>query len=89
MNHFDWIDRHAERNPDKLALVDAHTGRQMTYAEFNQRTNRLANFLVEKAGIKPGERISILAQNSAEYYEVLFACAKTGAILNTLNWLKR
>ncbi len=86
MKHFDWINRHAERNPDKLALVDAHTGRQMTYAEFNQRTNRLASFLVEKAGIKPGERISILAQNSAEYYEVLFACSRTGAILNTLNW---
>jgi fatty-acyl-CoA synthase len=27
-----------------------------------------------------------LAQNSSDYYEVLFACGKMGAILNTLNW---
>jgi fatty-acyl-CoA synthase len=30
--------------------------------------------------------VSILAQNSSDYYEVLFACGKMGAILNTLNW---
>ena len=86
MYHFDWIKRHAERTPEKLALVDAHSGREYTYAAFNARANRLANFLREEAGIKRGDRISILAQNGAEYYEVLFACSKIGAILNTLNW---
>ncbi len=86
MYHFDWIKRHAERTPDKLALFDAHTGRRFTYAEFNQRANRLASFLTQTVGLQRGERISILAKNSSEYYEVLFACGKTGIILNTLNW---
>ncbi|MEJ2750957.1 MAG: AMP-binding protein, partial [Anaerolineae bacterium] len=86
MYHFDWIKRHAERTPDKLALVDAHTGRQFTYAQFNARANRLASFLRDELGVKQGDRISILAQNSSDYFEVLFACGKIGAILNTLNW---
>jgi fatty-acyl-CoA synthase len=86
MYHFDWIKRHAERTPDKLALVDAHTGRTFTYAQFNERANCLASFLRDTLGIERGDRVSILAQNSSDYYEVLFACGKMGAILNTLNW---
>jgi fatty-acyl-CoA synthase len=86
MYHFDWIKRHAERTPQKIALVDAHTDRRLTYAQFNERANRFAGFLVETLGLKPQERISILAQNSSDYYEVLFGCGKAGVILNTLNW---
>ena len=86
MYHFDWIKRHAERAPDKLAMVDAHSGRQFTYLQFNERANRLASFLKDELGIQQGERVSILAQNSTDYFEVLFACGKMGAILNTLNW---
>ena len=84
--HFDWIKRHAERTPDKLALVDAFTGREFSYAEFNERANRFASYLREGLGLQPGERISILAQNSTDYYEILFGCGKAGIILNTLNW---
>jgi fatty-acyl-CoA synthase len=86
MYHFDWIKRHSERSPEKLALVDAHTGRQISYAQLNERANRFANFLQETLGLQRGERISILAQNSTNYYEILFGCGKTGVILNTLNW---
>ncbi|MGD9093783.1 MAG: AMP-binding protein, partial [Anaerolineales bacterium] len=86
MYHFDWIKRHAERTPDKIALVDAHSSRSYTYAQLNERTNRLASFFQDKLRIARGERISILAQNSSDYYEALFACGKMGAILNTLNW---
>jgi fatty-acyl-CoA synthase len=86
MYHFDWIKRHAERNPDKLAVVDAFTGREFTYSQFNERANRFASFLKDHLGIKEGDRVSILAQNSSDYFEILFACGKTGVILNTLNW---
>lgn len=86
MYHFDWIKRHAEITPNKLALVDAHTGRQISYAQLNERANRFAGYLQDTLGLQRGDRISILAQNSAEYYEVLFGCSKNGVILNTLNW---
>jgi len=86
MYHFDWIARHAERTPDRLALVDAHTGRQLSYAQFNNRANRLAHFFVHTLQLEKGDRVSILAQNSSDYYEALMACGKMGAVLNTLNW---
>lgn len=84
--HHDWIRRHAERTPDKLALVDLATGDQFTYAALNTRANRLASFLSGELNLQRGDRISILAKNSADYFVVLFACAKAGLILNTLNW---
>jgi fatty-acyl-CoA synthase len=86
MYHFDWIKRHAERTPNKLALVDAHTGRQLTYIQLNVRANRFASYLQDTVGLQRGDRVSILAQNSANYYEILFGCGKAGVILNTLNW---
>ena len=86
MYHFDWIKRHAERTPNKLALVDIHTGRKFTYAQLNKRANRLASFFQNSLNIQRGDRVSILAQNSSDYYETLFACSKMGAVLNTLNW---
>ncbi len=86
MVHFDWLARHAERTPDKLALVDAHTGRNYSYAAFNERANRLASYFHDELDLQVGDRVSILAQNSSDYYEVLFGCGKMGAILNTINW---
>ena len=86
MEHFDWIQRHAERTPEKLALVDAHSGRELTYRELNQRAGKFAGYLLNELGLKRGDRLSLLAKNCAEYYEILFACSKSGVILNTLNW---
>jgi fatty-acyl-CoA synthase len=86
MVHFDWIKRHAERMPDKLALVDDHTAQQFTYEQLDRRINRFASFLRRQLEVQQGDRVSILAMNSASYYEILFACGRIGAILNTLNW---
>jgi fatty-acyl-CoA synthase len=86
MYHFDWLKRHAERTPDKLAVVDAFSNRQFTYSQYNRRADQLAQYLKHRLNLEVGDRISILAQNSSDYYEVLFACGKIGVILNTLNW---
>jgi acyl dehydratase len=45
MYHFDWLKRHAERAPDKLALVEAHSGREVSYAARRTfTTNDLAEY---------------------------------------------
>ncbi|MEZ4519778.1 MAG: long-chain fatty acid--CoA ligase [Chloroflexota bacterium] len=84
--HADWIRRHAERMPDRLAQVDLVTGRRFTYGEMHRRINRLANFMRDELGLKPGDRASILARSSTDFFEVVFACSRVGVILNTLNW---
>jgi len=83
---FDWLGKRAALTPDRTALVDAATGREYTYEEFDDRAGRLARFWRESWGLAPGDRVAILAHNSSEYFEAIYAAAKAGVILVPLNW---
>lgn len=82
----DWIAFHADRTPEKLAMVDQHTGRRFTYGEMNDRAGRLAAYLQQTWQVEPGDRLAILAKNCSEYFEFQFACVKLGAMMLPLNW---
>jgi len=82
----DWIAFHADRTPEKLAVIDQNTGRRYTYAQFNERSARLAGYLRDEWGVRPGDRVAILAKNSSDYFVFQFACIKLGAIMLPLNW---
>jgi fatty-acyl-CoA synthase len=81
----DWLAQRANLSPERVALVEAATGQQITYAAWNRRANRVANAL-QHAGLQKGDRVAILAMNCLEYLDLLFACQKTGTILQALNW---
>lgn len=57
----------------------------VTYHQFLDRVDRLAAGYTAR-GIKKGDRVCVLAQNSVEYMELFVACAKTGAIAYPVNW---
>ena len=82
----DWIAFHADRTPEKLAMIDQGTGRRFTYGEFNDRAARLAGYLRREWNVEPGDRIAILGKNSTDYFEFQFACIKLGAMMLPLNW---
>lgn len=69
------IQRAAQRHPGKAALVDH--GQVFSYAQFNDRTDRLANALLG-LGLIPGERIAVLMDNAHEPIEVFAASMKAG-----------
>ena len=71
--------------PDKAALVDLGNGQSTTYADLVERTGRLAGHLRE-LGIGKGDRVAVLAQNSPKVFEVLYACARIGAVMVPVNW---
>ncbi len=73
----------AERTPDAPALTCGDT--RWTFAEFDALTSRSANALIT-GGVRPGDRVGVLSRNCAEFYEMIFACAKAGAILVGVNW---
>ena len=81
---YDWVAKHALFTPDKLALVEVSTGRRFTYREFNEQANRVAN-LLESLGVKAGDRVAIIAPNSADVLFTLFGATKIGAIFVPLN----
>ena len=60
-------------------------GRTLDYVELDARSNRVAQAL-RAAGVGPGERVAIIARNSPVFYELVFGCAKSGAILVPINW---
>lgn len=59
---------------------------RLTYAQMNERANRLANWLRQAAGVQPGDRVAILARDGVEHLDTFFACSKLGAIHMPLNW---
>src|SRR5205814_9632093 len=73
----------ARRHPDLPASW--FQGRTRTFGELNRSTTELAAGLVE-AGIKPGDHVCILDKNSDDYYELLVATTKCGAIATPVNW---
>ncbi|MGE0487467.1 MAG: class I adenylate-forming enzyme family protein [Gammaproteobacteria bacterium] len=75
--------RRVPAHPQARAIVDG--GRVLTYAELEERSNRLANALAAR-GLERGDRVAILARNCAEYFEVELAAAKLGVIVAALNW---
>jgi fatty-acyl-CoA synthase len=84
----DYLARRAIYSPGKVAVVD--TGKQpalrLTYAQMDERANRLASWLRDVAGIGEGDRVAILARDGIEHLDTFFACSKLGAIHTALNW---
>jgi fatty-acyl-CoA synthase len=82
-----WIGRRAQLTPDKVALIDTlHNNRAITYQEWSGSVNRTARYLRETLGVRPGDRVAVLAQNCVEYLDIWFALGRIGAILQNLNW---
>ncbi len=81
----DWLDKRANLTPNRIALHDAITGRDLTYRLWNAETNRAANFL-RALGVEHGDRVAVYAVNSLDYMDIWQACGKLGAILQNLNW---
>lgn len=65
------------RYADRVAVVDAD--RALTYAELNQRVDRLAAGLVT-SGIGPDDRVLLQIPNSVAYVEALFAVFRVRAL---------
>lgn len=84
MDLSDLIARNADFTPDKTAI--RFGGRSISYAAFHARIVETARALKSELGVGRGDRVAILAANHADYLVTLYACARLGAMLVTLNW---
>ncbi|MBT0665527.1 AMP-binding protein [Geobacter pelophilus] len=78
------LDHIAARYPDNDALVYPERGLRYSYREFNELCRQVAKGLL-KLGIKKGDNIAIWAYNVPEWVVLMFAGAKIGAVLVTVN----
>lgn len=78
----DWIERRRVKSAGRLAVTAGDL--ELTYGEFGDRINRLANALTDR-GVQQGERVAYLGENSVEFLETLFALGSIGAVFVPLN----
>ncbi|HJT17788.1 MAG TPA: AMP-binding protein, partial [Thermoanaerobaculia bacterium] len=63
-------------------------GKQFTFADIEQRSNRVANALIAR-GYEKGDRLCVYMANSIELVDLFIACVKLGVIFVPINILYR
>jgi acyl-CoA synthetase (AMP-forming)/AMP-acid ligase II len=73
----------AASRPDKIAVVAGE--RRLSFAAAAERASRFANALTG-LGIRPGDKVAVLASNGAEHVEIVFGIGAAGAVWVPLNY---
>ena len=82
-NLADLFENAVDHFPDREYLVAE--GKRRTYAEMEERANRLAHHLAAH-GVGPGDHVGIYAYNSVEWVETLWAVFKIRAVWVNINY---
>ena len=87
MNHLltvaDAVAGHARLRPHKIGARDSR--RALSFAQWHQRANRLANGL-RALGLVKGDRVALLAYNCVEWMEMYVALARAGLVAVPINF---
>ncbi len=80
---YNCIDRHAENNPDKVAIIwegdDPNETKKITYKDLLTNVSKAANVL-KKIGVKKGDRVTIYLTMIPELAYIMLACSRIGAV---------
>src|SRR5580704_8911379 len=76
---------YAAEAPDRVAAVMAETGESLSYAELERRSVQLAHVLHE-AGLRPGDVVALLTENSLRAFEVYWAALRSGLYITAVNY---
>jgi len=90
LNYSGYASIHARHIPDKVCLIErtpaSGTRRSFTWQEFNDEINRNANYLAKELGVKHGDFVMHLQNNSLEWMVTYFAIIRLGAVVVPLNF---
>src|SRR6516164_7281043 len=75
---------HEAKAPDKIAAVMAGTGQTVSYGELERRSAQLAHVLYD-AGLRPGDVVALLTENSLRAFEVYWAALRSGLYITAVN----
>lgn len=81
-----YLERNVEWRANNPALEIVDTGETFTYAEFDERVNRIANALSDR-GVRKGDRVAMVLFNTVEFPLTLYACYKLGAVPVPINFM--
>ncbi|MBS1848860.1 MAG: AMP-binding protein, partial [Actinobacteria bacterium] len=69
----------AASDPDRVAVIMADTGEQLTYGDLDERARRAAN-LYRSIGLHPGDHVAICAENQIRFLELAWGAHYAGLI---------
>ena len=84
MNFVEYLERSAERYPDKVALIRDEL--EVAYSELLRDVNRFGNALLS-LGVGPGDKVALMMNNRPEFVVVYYGTAKIGATVVLINTL--
>ena len=79
---FDLVDKLAEREPEKLAMLHISrdgTERRFTFKDIKKESNRAANYF-KSLGIKKGDKVMLVLKRHYQFWFSIIALNKLGAI---------
>jgi fatty-acyl-CoA synthase len=79
-----WLEHWAKTTPDREYIVYSDRDLRFTWEKFNRRVDDMAKGLMA-IGVKKGTHVGIWATNVPDWLTFLYAGAKIGAILATIN----
>ena len=77
----DWAGQRRRLTPERLALIQPETQRRLNYRQLDDAARSFAQWLHNKAQLKPGDVIALIALNRAESLILYLACGKLGLVL--------
>jgi acyl-CoA synthetase (AMP-forming)/AMP-acid ligase II len=77
-NIAETLNRAARLQGGKVGLIEAKSGRRLSFAELNSLSDSYAAYLSE-SGVHPGDRVMLMVKPSAEFICLTFALFKIGA----------
>jgi acyl-CoA synthetase (AMP-forming)/AMP-acid ligase II len=90
MNYANYAVVHARHLPDKVCLIERtpslNQRRTLTWRRFNDEINKVANYLSKDLGIKDGDFVMHLQNNSLEWLITYYGIIKIGAVIVPLNF---
>ena len=78
------LEKWAQEQPDHDFLVYPDRNLRFSYRQFNERVDTLAKALLE-IGVTKGSKVGVWAKNVPDWLTFMFASARIGAVLVTVN----
>ncbi len=83
LNIADLAEHAIDAVPDRVALISGDE--QLTYAELEEKANRLAHYLIDH-GVKKDDKVGLYCRNRIEIVIGMLGIVKAGAILVNINF---
>lgn len=79
------VSTHAQKHPDRPAVIYGNGETVETYAQLEERSRRLA-CLFRSWGLEPGDCVAVLIGNDDIFFDVFWACHRAGLYFTPVNW---